>query len=256
MSECCCYTDSIRDIQFKAAIHFIEKTFRVKTNRANPCTSCRINDRLTSATLRELGEEEETLEVTENEYLKIHLSPSEGLIGYYDVDNARIFLINGKWCISHIIHETLHSRCVFCTKNVTPKGLILDIEGLNELLTGAILRAIAPRCYDWWCLKNKCFGEIYSEYLKTWHYLTFKMPFTSLISLYFDTQNKQPFLDLEMILENELGYSFKNIFSPKQTYQAFFAHDRFVDSLKKIFPDFGAYYKTPLTKIDLEQLRI
>jgi hypothetical protein len=256
MPICACYSDTLRAIQFRAALQFAEDIFNVKTARANPCNSCCIKEALTSKIIREVGANEETLEVSEIEYLQINNQYSGGIVGYYDPEYARIFLINGKWCISHIIHETLHSRCVFCVKGVTSPGLISVIEGLNELLTGVVMKSVIPKCYDFWKLKNHCFCEPYLDYLKTWYYLSFRIPFTAIVSLYFNMKEKNPIQELEKILTHETGYLFENIFVIKRPYESFLIQQKFVNFLENHFDDFAEFYKTPLKRINLEHIKI
>lgn len=248
---CDTHKTSLIKILYKNAVRSIEEEFVVQTNPANPCNDCLLHDRFTRNIIRSLTASEEIIEVSEIEFMRINGEHSEGTLAIYEPGIGRIMLIEERWCLSHIFHETLHSRSSFCVGGDTPQGLLYVIEGLTELLTGKVLKSKLTKCYEEWCILGQCFCNSYIDYLKPWYFLDSKRDISPVISLFFDIGERNPFQKLDEILEELLGDSYTSIFSFSQPYEAYLANERFADTLSDIFDDFTDFYQSPLTQIML-----
>ncbi|MCX6821465.1 MAG: hypothetical protein NTW30_01670 [Candidatus Aenigmarchaeota archaeon] len=164
-----------------------------------------------------------------------------GIVGSYHPRTGRIFLLEGEWCFSNLVHETLHSRSAFSKTDPPPENLAFVYDGLTELLVGLVLRRKILRCYNIWQIVNSCFLSPYAKFVRPWYYLTLKVDFKPIMSLYFDVKEDYPLEKLGKLLQDLLGKEFENIFldyDPKE--RGLF--DRFKDQLGRIFPiDFASF---------------
>ena len=88
-------------------------------------------------------------------------------IAFYDPNDGRIYLQEGKWCLRTIIHETLHA-CSVCAFEPQLYGLHKSFfEALTELYSGYILYKTQQEAYcNCWKQDSKMLCEIrYYNYL-------------------------------------------------------------------------------------------
>ena len=222
-------------------VKLIEESTHVKTNRAKCLCDCVIPNVITSEPILELEESQEIIEIPYSVFMKIVRNFDYGIVGSYHPRTGRIFLLEDEWCFSNLVHETLHSRSAFSKIEVPPKNLEFVYDGLTELLVGLVLRRKIPCCYSMWQFVNSCFLSPYEKYVRTWYYLTLKVDFKRIMSLYFNMKEDYPIQKLGELLQDLLDKEFENIFlgyDPKK--RGLF--DRFKDQLGKNFPmDFASF---------------
>lgn len=261
MSDCEVYVKASKlisgsDVQSKlqSVINIIEEALELKTSRAKPAQDCEIQDFVTLRPIMNLKASEDVVEIPLDKLSKIVGYYDETICSSYCSKTGKIFLVAGKWCFSHLIHEALHSRSVFSQERFCEKSTRFVTEGLTELLVGLTLMEKIPDCYRVWCT-NSCFSSDYITFVKPWYYLTFKTDFVQLISLYFDIDQQNPFQKMGKILQNKVDKTIQYIFAKYQTYGTlFFA--KFLDELGAIFPkDFAEFQSLSPIRFELDHLK-
>lgn len=145
----------------------------------------------------------------------------------YNIQSGRIFLRGFHWCISTLIHETLHSVSLF-TNDIPTGNLLFLNEGLTDLLTGFLLFKRYPPCFEKWKLNNDNLcnrGNDYLEWAKIWYTFFRFVNFEEIVSLYF--WNNKSWNEVWTMFIEKLaahGLRFDNIF-----------YGRNRDSLKDMF---------------------
>ena len=186
-SDCTCCQSSLLE-----TVRFIEEAIDVKTSRAKPLCDCEVEDRITSTPMMKLKASQEIVEVSCTKFTRIIGYYEERIAGSYHPKTGRIFLIEGEWCFSNLIHETLHSRSSLSQRDPPPKNLLFVSEGLTELLVGLILKRNISPCYEKWQIVNSCFLSPYAKFVKPWLFLTYKVDLEPIISLYFNAREQNP----------------------------------------------------------------
>ena len=223
------------------AIGFIEESTGIKTSRAKSLCDCEIKDNLTAKPMMELKASDEIIEISYAQLSRILRRYEEGIVGGYHPKTGRIFLVEGQWCFSNLVHEALHSRSVFSKRDPFPTNLEFVSDGLTELLVGLVLKKKIPPCYKKWQIANSCFLLPYAKFVRPWYYLTLRVDFKPIISLYFDVGEKTPLEKLGELLRDLLDSKFENVFlnyDPNE--KGFF--DRFKDQLGRVLgEDFASF---------------
>ena len=240
--------------KLQSTVDVIEKALHLKTVRAKVLHDCEIKDFVTSRPIMSMKASEEVIEVPIDEFSNVIGYYDESIVSSYCTRTGRIFLVKGKWCFSNLIHEALHSRSVFSKEYPPPTNLKFISEGLTELLVGLVLMEKIPSCYEIWHA-NKCFSSDYIPFIKPWYYLTFKMDFNPIISLFFDTKEKKPYDKLGRTLQKQLDRKIQNVFRNYKAYgKLLFAN--FLDELGVIFPiDFAQFQSLSPTIFELDHLK-
>jgi hypothetical protein len=235
-------------------VEFIDESIHAKTSRAKSLSGCQIKDRTTSIPIMKLKSSQEIVEIPKEKFTRIIGYYEEEIAGSYHPKTGRIFLVEGKWCFSNLIHESLHSRSVFSKRDPPPKNLEFVSEGLTELLVGIVLKRKIPVCYEKWRIVNSCFLSPYEKFVKPWYYIMCKSDLAPIISLYFNVEEQNQLEKLGKLLQQLISSQFENVFlNYDPTERKLF--DRFLDQLGKIFPtDFAEFQGSPLTKIKLDHL--
>ncbi len=154
----------------------------------------------------------------------------EGTKGTYHSSSGKIFLVEGKWCFSTFIHESLHSRSSLST---LPDNFEFIYEGITEYLVGKILEYKFPGCFDEWCRINSCFSTAYIRYVKPWLYLDLKKLFEPIRDIYFDINDESPLEKIGTYLQEKLGGNFESIFNYEN--MSMDAFDNFIIMLENSF---------------------
>jgi len=238
------------------AIKIIEEAINIKTSRAKSLCGCEVVNRINSKIMMKLEASQEIIEVKYDDFSRIIGYYEQGIAGSYHPKTGKIFLIEGEWCFSNLIHEALHSRSAFSKITPPQKNLEFVSDGLTELILGLVLKRSIPPCYEKWQIVNSCFLSPYEKFVKPWYYLTFKVDFKPIVLLYFDVKERNPLEKLGELLQELLGSEFKNIFL-KYNPDERGLFDRFKDQLGRIFPvDFASFRLAATSLIDLPSLII
>lgn len=252
------------DVQSKlqCAVDIIEKALKLRTLRAKPsCDACmhascdcEINNCITSRPIMNLTASQEVIEVPIDNFSKIIGCYDESIFSSYCTKTGKIFLVKENWCFSHLIHEALHSRSVFSKEYPPITHLRFISEGLTELLVGLVLMKRIPKCYNIWHM-NRCFASDYISYVKPWYYLTFKIDFSPIVSLYFDVKEKNPYEKIGKILQKQLDKKIGQVFHNYKKYGKLLLAN-FRDELGVIFPrDFAQFLSLSPTIFELDHLK-
>lgn len=237
-----------------ALVKAINEGLNVKTSRAKSSSDCVIYDPICAEPLITLKASEDAKEVTIDQFSKILGRFEEGISGSYCPKTGKIFLIKSEWCYCNLIHEALHSRSTFSKTYPPPKNLEFVYEGITELLVGLVLKRRLPECYRIWQLVDSCFLEPYAKFVKPWMFLTFKTDFDPIIILYFNLQEKDPYVKLGKLLQEFCDASFENVFLDYNPWD-YSIFDRFLDELGELFPmDFAEFQRSPLVRVNLDHL--
>jgi hypothetical protein len=232
----------------KIAIELIEKTIGFKTTPTKTLKDFEIPDKLTNNPLLHLTSNQEILTINDVTFRKINgLNNEQSYAGAYHPNSGRIFLVEGSWCYSNLIHETLHSRSVF--SNLMPcDNLKFVFEGLTEFLVGVVLKIKISECFDLWRNVENCFLSPYLNYVKPWYYLSMKIDLTDIILLYFNTNEPYPYLKLGEILGKQTGHTF-DIFDDLKKSSIF---QIFKERLGNVYrKDFAAFQGSVIDEINL-----
>ena len=167
----------------------IDCALNCKSCQVKPNVSYPYRDAITSQEIFIMSESQRVREVTEAQYFRIRGEREEGTKGTYHNESGKIFLVADKWCLSTLIHETLHSRSSF---SKIPENFEFVTEGITEFLVGRILKNKLPNCFNEWCKLDACFSRGYVQYVKPWLFLSLKFDFTPIKDLYFDIKEEKP----------------------------------------------------------------
>ena len=234
-------------------VEFIEEAINTKTSRAKSLCDCEIEDKITSTPMMKLEASQEIVEISFDKFTRIIGRYEEGIVGSYHPKTGRIFLIKGKWCFSNLVHEALHSRSAFSKIDPPPTNLEFVSDGITELLVGLVLKRKMSTCYEKWQIVDSCFLSPYAKFVKPWYYLTLKVDFRPIISLYFDVGEQNPLERLGKLLRDLLSGKFENIFlnyDPDE--KGLF--NRFKDQLGRAFPIDFASFQDSQKRMELDHL--
>ena len=175
--------------------------------------------------------------------LKYGLPPSyvSRIRGGYDKNENNIYLINGKWCLKTLIHESLHAASYFAYGRHTEIGNVeLINEGITEYLTGFVLFRNYLDCYSSWLNKENDFCRLIYDYeLKLIAMLAQHIGINDIIRLYI----WQPETDWRNVYVSFLSkFGFKDVlfYGGQVRYKKF--TERFRDEVERVF------------RLDLEEL--
>jgi len=235
-------------------IKMIEKGLNAKTFRVKPPEEHAFYDPISSDELMILKASEDVREVRIDEFSKIMGNPEEGIAGSYCTKTGKIFLIKNEWCISNLIHEALHSRSTFSKISPPPKNLEFIYEGITELLVGLVLKRGLPRCCAVWQSIDSCFLEPYKKFVKSWLFLSSRIDFSPITTLFFDVQESEPYVRLGQLLQEFCDARIESLFRNYDPWD-YRIFDRFLDELGESFPmDFAEFQRAPLVRVDLDHL--
>jgi len=121
-------------------------------------------------------------------------------------------------------------------------------------LVGLLLIEKIPNCYKIWH-SDRCFSSDYVTFVKPWYYLTFRIDFNPIISLYFNSKEKKPYEKIGKILQEQLDGNIADLFRNYRTYGKLL-FGSFLDELGAIFPgDFAQFMGLSPTVFELEHLK-
>jgi len=92
----------------------------------------------------------DTSRVKEFEPALYHINFGRRSRGDYYPTSGRIFLKEGNWCRTCLIHETLHSVSIFAANVSLGFRYLFFREGITEFLNGYVLWKQYPICYKSW----------------------------------------------------------------------------------------------------------
>lgn len=157
-----------------------------------------------------------TCRIKELDSLTFQINFGSGTRANYETNSGRIFLRQGIWCKSSLIHETLHGLSIFASE--VDAGLQYDFinEGITELLTGYILWKKHPYCFESWRTKKYpkwCApSRDYNKMARIWYTFCRFVDFDIVKKLYFRNSKKNwDFVWNRFIAEiNSEGIKFKS----------------------------------------------
>lgn len=139
-----------------------------------------------------------------------------GWRGFYNSDDAKMYLIKNSWCIETIIHEALHACSVTSQFPDLLRRHRALFEGLTEFYAGVILFKNYQDCYNnCWRTQNKTLCEMtYVDTTKIWAALCKFVPLSTTTGLYFFTPNTNIANELACFAKKIQSYGYNKFQSP------------------------------------------